>query len=108
MKGDHPWSEDEVLVVFTVPHVLWCICVHAVGSNGMMFSGLVAGSHSVSVEARSLCNQSERVQKSFGISVPGRVRIDNVRGEYLATACYSWVIAVVFYTQHSVLLHTQH
>ena len=73
----------------------------------MMFSGLVAGSHSVSVEARSLCNQSERVQKSFGISVPGRVRIDNVRGEHLV-AGYSWVIAVVFYTQHSVLLYAQH
>ena len=47
----------------------------------MALPRLPIGTHTVTVEARSSCNQSEKVQTRFVARVPDGVSIENCQGE---------------------------
>ena len=53
----------------------------AIGKNGTVLPRLPLGTHTVTVEARSACNQSEKVQTRFEIQVPHGVRIKDTQGQ---------------------------
>ena len=65
--------------------LLKCILIlfhplHCSGISGRKVASLPVGNHLVLMEARSRCNQSEKVQEATTISVPSNVEISNLAG----------------------------